>query len=64
MSDADLDVLHRRIFEIVNRKGERSVAITELDGGTALRLVAVSPAVTGRALIETVEELRGVGRGM
>jgi L-2,4-diaminobutyrate decarboxylase len=64
MSVADLDGFNRRIFEAVNRKGERAVAITELDGRPALRLVAVSPSVTARDLVETVEELRRTGRAL
>jgi L-2,4-diaminobutyrate decarboxylase len=63
-TDDELDALHRHLFEAVQRDGERSVAITELDGRTMLRLVAVSPAVTTEALVETVEALRALARGL
>jgi L-2,4-diaminobutyrate decarboxylase len=58
MNTSELDDYNRRIFRATNQRGERTVAITELDGRPALRLVAVSPVVTGGALVETVEALR------
>ena len=58
MTPAEVDDRTRSIFRATNRKGERTISITELDGRPALRLVAVSPVVTGGALIETVEALR------
>ena len=58
MSPTELDDWNRSIFRATNQRGERTIAITELDGRPALRLVAVSPVVTGEALIETVEALR------
>jgi L-2,4-diaminobutyrate decarboxylase len=59
-----VDDLHRKIVDEVNRRGRRSVAITELDGETALRVVAVSPAVTTRALIETLDDLRSIAQAV
>jgi L-2,4-diaminobutyrate decarboxylase len=62
LAQRDLDVMHRRLFETVQREGVRSIAMTELDGKTMFRLVAISPAVTIDALVETVEALRALAR--
>jgi hypothetical protein len=35
--------------------------VTQLDGVTALRLVAVDPTVTLPALVETIEHVRLIG---
>jgi glutamate/tyrosine decarboxylase-like PLP-dependent enzyme len=63
-SEEEVDALQQRIFEAVQRSGERSVSMTELDGKPMLRLVAISPAVTTEALIETVHALRGIARSL
>jgi L-2,4-diaminobutyrate decarboxylase len=63
-TDEELDARQRRIFEAVQRAGERSVSMTELDGKPMLRLVAISPAVTTEALVETVEAMRAIARSL
>ena len=63
-TESELNQLQRRIFEAVQLGGERSIALTELDGRTMLRVVAISPAVTTAALIETVEAVRAVARSL
>jgi glutamate/tyrosine decarboxylase-like PLP-dependent enzyme len=63
-TEGEIDALHRRIFDAVQRAGERSVAMTELDGKTMLRLVAISPAVTTEDLVETVDALRAIARSL
>jgi hypothetical protein len=63
-TDQELDEIHRRIFEAVQRDGERAIAMTELDGKIMLRLVAISPDVTTEALIETVDALRAIARAL
>jgi glutamate/tyrosine decarboxylase-like PLP-dependent enzyme len=55
-----LDQLQQHVYETILRGGERSVSITELDRGTALRLVAISPSVTLEALRETIAEVRSI----
>ena len=55
-----LDQLQQYIYERIMREGERSISLTQMDGRTALRLVAISPAVTTEAMIETIEKVRGI----
>ena len=60
IGEDQIDPLQRYVYETILRGGERSISITELDGKTALRLVAISPGVTAEALRETVAEVRGI----
>ena len=53
-----LDELQMAIHEAIQRRGERSISLTRLDGEAMLRLVAISPAVTAEALMETVAAVR------
>ena len=57
-----LDALQRFIRDRIMASGERTIGLTEIGGRTALRLVAVSPAVTSGALLETVEEARRLAK--
>ncbi|GAJ14353.1 unnamed protein product, partial [marine sediment metagenome] len=43
--------------------GERTTSITKLDEKTVLRLVALSPSVTSKILMETISEARKQVRG-
>ena len=61
-NEAELNALNKKIYQAINETGERSIAITELDGRTVLRLVAISPKVSSSSLIETIEAIRAVGR--
>jgi L-2,4-diaminobutyrate decarboxylase len=61
LSPAGVDELQPWLYQETLRRGERTVSLTTLDGRPALRLLAVSPQVTGPALIETVDYLRGLG---
>jgi glutamate/tyrosine decarboxylase-like PLP-dependent enzyme len=58
-----LDALQRHIYERMLASGERSVSITRVNGRAALRFVAVSPAVTAEALLESVEAAREAAKG-
>jgi glutamate/tyrosine decarboxylase-like PLP-dependent enzyme len=53
-----LDVLQEHIYERIMKEGKRTISVTKLDGRNALRLVAVSPALTSESLIETISEVR------
>jgi L-2,4-diaminobutyrate decarboxylase len=60
--EMELDALQRGIYEKVKSDRRRSISITDINGKSVLRLVAVSPRVTGKALLETVSVLRGWGQ--
>ncbi|MBU7012071.1 MAG: aspartate aminotransferase family protein [Theionarchaea archaeon] len=49
-----LNQLHHNIYRRILAEGTRTISLTTLDEKTVLRLVAVSPAVTSEALMETV----------
>lgn len=55
-----LNSLQQHIYEAILRGGERSISIAELDGRTALRLVALSPTVAVEDVMETVVEARRI----
>jgi L-2,4-diaminobutyrate decarboxylase len=61
--EENLDKLQEDIYERIMSGGERTISITKLDEKTFLRLVALSPAVTSRALKETISEARKQIRG-
>jgi L-2,4-diaminobutyrate decarboxylase len=54
--EAELDKLQEFVHESINEKGKYSLAITKLDKKTVLRIVALSPSVTSKTLMDTVEE--------
>ena len=54
------DRLQEAVHERITMSGERTISITDVRGRRALRLVAVSPAVTFDALRETVDVARAV----
>lgn len=58
----ELEAIQRDIFENVRCDRERSISITQVNGKSVLRLVAVSPRVTEGSLLETVSVLRRWGR--
>jgi L-2,4-diaminobutyrate decarboxylase len=58
----ELDRLQAFIYQRILREGKRLISISNVGGQTALRAVAVGPAVTVEALLETVEEARGLAR--
>jgi glutamate/tyrosine decarboxylase-like PLP-dependent enzyme len=63
LADERLDALQLRIYERMLASGERSVGITRVNGRAALRFVAVSPAVTTEALLESVAAARALAKG-
>ena len=46
------------IYERIKKEARRSISMTRLGEKTALRLVVLAPAVTGKSLLETVEYAR------
>ncbi len=56
--EPELEALQRKIYERIKSNHRRSISITKVGGKTVLRLVAVSPRVTSKALLETVSVLR------
>jgi len=55
-----LDALQRDLYRQVMASGERSIAMTTLDGNVVLRLVVVSPHTKFEDLQETVDVLRNL----
>jgi glutamate/tyrosine decarboxylase-like PLP-dependent enzyme len=58
LSEAELDKLQESIYEQIMAGGRRTISVTQLDGRTVLRLVAISPSVTFEAMKETLAEVR------
>jgi len=58
--DEQLDRLQKSIQKRIMAEGKRSISLTELDNKTVLRLVAISPSVTSKALMETISTVRAL----
>ena len=56
--ESQLNHLQHFIYKNITAEGKRSISLTQLDGKTALRLVAISPSVTGKALMDTISNVR------
>jgi glutamate/tyrosine decarboxylase-like PLP-dependent enzyme len=57
-----LNQLQQYVYEQILKSAERSVSISKLDGQTVLRLIAISPKVTGEDMIETVLYVRNLAK--
>lgn len=55
-----LDQLQEHIYQTILAEGRRIVSVTRVGGRSALRAVAIIPAVTVEALLETVAEARRI----
>jgi glutamate/tyrosine decarboxylase-like PLP-dependent enzyme len=62
VSEERLNELQRSVYERIMSEGNRSISMTRLDGKAVLRLVAISPAVTAEALMETLAAIRTLAR--
>jgi glutamate/tyrosine decarboxylase-like PLP-dependent enzyme len=58
--ESELDRLQQRVYGRIMAEGRRTISLTEVDGRTVLRLVAISPAVTFEAMKETLAEVRRI----
>jgi glutamate/tyrosine decarboxylase-like PLP-dependent enzyme len=58
--ESELDRLQQHVYERIMAEGRRTISLTQMDGRTVLRLVAISPAVTFEAMKETVAEVRRI----
>ena len=59
---AQSDQLQQYVYEQIQKRGERSISISKLDGQTVLRLVAISPKITDKDMIETVHYVRNLAK--
>jgi L-2,4-diaminobutyrate decarboxylase len=57
-----LNQLQQYVYEQISKSAERSVSISKLDSQTVLRLVAISPKVTGDDMIDTVHYVRNLAK--
>ncbi|MBN2245605.1 MAG: aspartate aminotransferase family protein [Candidatus Aminicenantes bacterium] len=57
-----LNDLQRFIFESIKQQGKRSLSLTSLGDRLVLRLVALSPTVTTRSMLDTIEYTRTLAR--
>jgi len=57
-----LNQLQQFVYEQILKSTERTVSISKLDGQTVLRLVAISPKITGKDMIETVQYARNLAK--
>jgi L-2,4-diaminobutyrate decarboxylase len=55
-----IDDLQQYIYQQILAEGKRSISLIRLNTQSALRLVALSPAVSLAALLETIGQVRGV----
>jgi hypothetical protein len=55
-----LDQLQHHVYDTILKEGRRSISISELDGVSILRLVALSPAVTADSVRETIADVRKI----
>jgi len=60
LNEEKLNQLQQNIYTRIMQQGERTISLTQLDGRTVLRLVAVSPSVTTAAMMDTIDEVRRV----
>jgi L-2,4-diaminobutyrate decarboxylase len=58
--EGELNQLQRYVFDAILAEGSRTISMTAHGGKTFLRLVAISPSVTSRALMDTVSAVRAV----
>ncbi|MBD3193333.1 MAG: aminotransferase class V-fold PLP-dependent enzyme [Candidatus Heimdallarchaeota archaeon] len=58
----ELDQLQRYVFDRIIADRERTISLTKLDNKAVLRVVAISPAVTSEALMETIRDVRAFAR--
>jgi glutamate/tyrosine decarboxylase-like PLP-dependent enzyme len=58
LPESERDRLQKSIYERIMAGGRRTISVTQLDGRTVLRLVAISPAVTFETMKETLTEVR------
>jgi glutamate/tyrosine decarboxylase-like PLP-dependent enzyme len=58
--ETEIDRLQQSVYERIMAEGRRTISLTQMDGRTVLRLVAVSPAVTFEAMKETIDEVRRI----
>jgi glutamate/tyrosine decarboxylase-like PLP-dependent enzyme len=56
----ELDRLQGYVYEKIMKEGRRTISMTQLDGRTVLRLVAVSPSVTFEAMKESLVAVRRI----
>lgn len=56
-----LDDLQEYIYAKVMQEGKRTVSMTKLSGQSVLRLVAVSPIISSKNLMETIDHARTIG---
>lgn len=58
LPESHLDSLQRHIYETILSEGKRTISMAQLDHRTVLRLVVISPTVTSRDLLETIDQAR------
>lgn len=63
LTEERLDQLQEWVYNRALAEGRRSISMTRLDGRPVLRLVAISPAVTAEALLQTVLYVRELTGG-
>ncbi len=60
--EGELNQLQQYVYEQILERAERSISISKLDGRTVLRLVAISPKITGEDMIESVLFVRKLAK--
>ncbi len=55
-----LDHLQQYIYDKIMSEGKRSISLSKLDNKTILRLAAISPFVTNKALMETISNVKAL----
>ena len=60
--EKELDNLQRHVYDRIMEERERTISLTKLDDKVVLRVVAISPVVTTKALMETISRVRALAK--
>jgi glutamate/tyrosine decarboxylase-like PLP-dependent enzyme len=60
--EKELDNLQRHVYDGIMTSRERTISLTKLDDKVVLRVVAISPVVTTKALMETISRVRSLAK--
>jgi L-2,4-diaminobutyrate decarboxylase len=58
LAEDELNHLQKHVYDSILAGGQRTIAMTRLDGRTVLRFLVISPQVTSEVLMETISVVR------
>ncbi len=60
--EKELDNLQRYVYDSIMAERERTISLTKLDDKIVLRVVAIDPVVTTKALMETISRVKALAK--